>query len=123
MKKAWLIVLTAIVASWVILFGLSASPLESTETAQQGILDLRKRDLSSENVDLSGQWEFYWGQLLLPGQQAEQRSYATFPSLWHKIKVHGKPLPSEGYATYRLKLVLPPTAPFLALRIPDIYSS
>lgn len=123
MKKAWFIVLTAIVASWVILFVLSASPLESTETAQHGILDLRSRDLSSANVDLSGQWEFYWGQLLLPGEQAEQRSYASFPSLWNKIKVDGKPLPSEGYATYRLKLILPPGAPLLALRIPDIYSS
>ncbi|HRP57617.1 ATP-binding protein [Agriterribacter sp.] len=123
MKKAWLIVLTAIVASWVVLFVLSASPLESTKPAQEGLLDLRSRDLSSANINLSGQWEFYWSQLLLPGEEMEQRSYARFPLLWNKIEVQGKPLPSLGYATYRLKVILPPATPLLALRIPDMYSS
>ena len=123
MKKAWLILLTAIVASWVVLFALSASPLKNTKTAQQGLLDLRSQDFSSENINVSGQWEFYWEQLLLPGEEVSHRSYATFPLLWDKIEVNGKSLPSVGYATYKLKIILPPSIPLLALRIPDIYSS
>jgi signal transduction histidine kinase/CheY-like chemotaxis protein len=123
MKKAWLIVLTAIVTSWVVLFALSTSPLKNTKTAQQGLLDLRSQDFSSANINLSGQWEFYWSQLLLPGEDVSHRSYASFPSLWNKIEVGGKPLPSVGYATYKLKIILPSSDPLLALRIPDIYSS
>ena len=123
MKKAWLIVLTAIVTSWVVLFALSTSPLKNTKTAQQGLLDLRSQDFSSANINLSGQWEFYWSQLLLPGEDVSHHNYATFPSLWNKIEVGGKPLPSVGYATYKLKIILPSSDPLLALRIPDIYSS
>ena len=123
MKKAWLIVLTAIVACWVLLFALFTTPLKTKKTAQQGLLDLGNQDFSSENIDISGQWEFYWAQLLLPGEQVSHRSYAAFPSLWTKITANGRTLPSTGYATYKLKIILPPSAPLMALRIPDIYSS
>ncbi len=59
-----------------------------------------------------------------PGRQYSQpfRSYPEFPSLWRNISENGKDLPSIGYATYLLKIILPPKRPALALRVPDVYS-
>jgi signal transduction histidine kinase/CheY-like chemotaxis protein len=92
--------------------------------AQKGILDLRAVDLHHRPASLNGEWQFYWRQLLWPGDSVVSApDYVTYPSLWNKIKLHGKTLPVEGYATYALTILLPKNRPNMALFMTDVYCS
>lgn len=93
-------------------------------TAQKGVLDLRKTNLSDKIITLGGEWKFYWNQLLTPKDTPDTPAlYTAFPGLWKDIILNGRPLPSQGYATYQLTLLLPANRPVLGLEIPDVYSS
>ncbi|MCP4134047.1 MAG: response regulator [bacterium] len=79
--------------------------------AHKGVLDLRDwKDKNFENTELSGEWEFYWDQLLTPADFSqknlpEKTGYINLPWSWiHGIK--GKTFPHRGNATYRLKILL-----------------
>ena len=90
--------------------------------AKNGILDLRKQSFS-EKIPLNGQWAFYWQQLLDPNDtSAGKFEIVHFPSKWNDHVQNGKKLPPFGYATYKLKVLLPATGP-LVLAMPDVYSS
>lgn len=97
------------------------------QQASKGVFDLRRVDLSSENVTLEGEWEFYWNQLLPPesfAKNAENPDYFWFPSLWNDgVTSNGAELSNVGYATYRLKVVLPPDSLPLSLSISHFYSN
>lgn len=123
MKKAWLIVLTAFVVFWVLLFVLFTGKAPENRPVTQGVLDLRSMQIEHQEISLAGEWLFYWNQLLTPGDTPRDTGYTRFPGLWHNLTVNGEKLPSIGYATYGLTLILPHNAPPIGLRIPDIYSS
>ena len=123
MKKAWLIVLVVIVALWVLLFAFFTGKVPNEQPVMHGLLDLRTKQTGKEDIPLTGEWKFYWNQLVTPNEIPPQSSYTRFPGLWHNITLNGKKLPSVGYATYGLTILLPPDAPAMGLRIPDIYSS
>lgn len=92
--------------------------------AKRGVLDLRTLNLNGKPVNLDGEWQFYWRQLLWPGDSITRTpDYVSYPSLWNKIKLHGQTLPVEGYATYSLTILLPKNRPHLALLMPDVYCS
>lgn len=92
--------------------------------AKKGVLDLRTVDLNGKPVNLDGEWQFYWRQLLWPGDSLVRTpDYVPYPSLWNKIKLHGQALPAQGYATYSLTILLPKNRPHLALLMPDVYCS
>lgn len=93
--------------------------------AEQGFLDLAawtfKKD---EIVYLDGQWEFYWGRLLTPGDFSTgnvpaKTGYFPIPGYWNGYRVNGNPLAGDGYATFRLKIRLMPGDKRLALSIED----
>lgn len=103
--------------------GVSATPI-LPGMARKGVLDLRNTNLSNKIVTLSGEWQFYWNRLLTPKDQPDtQALYTSYPNLWKNILVNGKPLPSQGYGTYELTLLLPANRPVLGMEIPDVYSS
>lgn len=69
-------------------------------------MDLRSWDFETDGpVELRGEWEFYWKQLLQPdrGPSPEKtpRRYKAVPELWEQ---------GSGFATYRLTLRLPAKA-------------
>lgn len=104
--------------------GIAQHTAPGTPAAVRGIMDLRNRDLASKPVLLNGNWNFFWKQLLEPGQLPQTTSsYAVFPQLWTEIQQGGKALPATGYATYSLSILLPKQRPSLALEIPSVYSS
>ncbi|MFT7108699.1 MAG: CheY-like chemotaxis protein [Psychrobacter glaciei] len=74
-------------------------------------------DLSQGTVALDGLWAFDWQQLHtdidLPMQDG-----LLLPGLWHKQG----PYTAFGFATLRVKLLMPETAPYY-LRIPDMPSA
>lgn len=78
----------------------------------QGQLDLSEWKLDSDGpVELFGDVEFYWSELLEPkdfqaGSRPKRSSYQFVPSAWNGVTVGKTELGSYGYATYRLRVKL-----------------
>ena len=99
--------------------------------AEQGVLDLREWDFERDGpVDLQGQWEFYWQEFVPPrapastGAPPERNAappatdFIEAPRVWDGHRVPGVgPIGAHGYATYRMRILLPADAPSMALRI------
>ena len=96
-------------------------PKKSPPRAVKGVLDLRDWDLKNDGpVDLSGEYAFYWMQHLVPEDFSqttppEKTGFIQVPGYWGSFKLKGKGLPGEGYATYRLRILL--TAPMESLAL------
>ncbi len=81
--------------------------------ARGGVLDLSGWDFERDgNVPLDGQWEFHWKKLLEPkdfpaGGQANQTRLLDVPSFWTDAPFSNVQIGADGYATYRLKVLLP----------------
>lgn len=118
--------LLALCAAW----GLSEPA--SSETARNGVLDLRERDVPGEGiVELVGEWHAYWGQQLYPaGSSAAQSGGKTLaegaysgsfrmPGSWNDWQYGGKPVGRMGVATYALRVLMPPEMERAALWIPN----
>jgi signal transduction histidine kinase/CheY-like chemotaxis protein len=92
--------------------------------AGKGIIDLRETDLRRDPVSLSGDWAFNWHQLVSPNDSTTSpQAFVHFPALWEKTTVNGLLLPSTGYASYRVTVLLPKHTNKLALEVPDTYTS
>ncbi|HEX3046566.1 MAG TPA: ATP-binding protein [Bacillota bacterium] len=84
-------------------------PVKKPPQAVNGVLDLTGWDLARDGMlPLNGEWEFYWGQLLTPADFERGRGIKTgviqVPGSWAGYTYQGKPLPADGYATYRLMI-------------------
>ena len=91
--------------------------------AKNGLLDLRGYSFE-KNVDLNGQWMFYWNQLLEPGNLVKPKGIPMdFPMRWTDHDLNGQQLPAFGYATYELTVLLDENAPALRLEMPDTYTA
>lgn len=81
--------------------------------ALQGEIDLSKCNFEKYGlVNLDGQWELYWGELLEPsdfkdGHKNGAKDFFIIPSLL-KTTVNNKSLPKFGYGTMRLLIKMPP---------------
>ncbi|MEE8392351.1 MAG: hypothetical protein V3S14_16355, partial [Anaerolineae bacterium] len=129
MKKLFGITMIAIVAT--ISLSLTAcgqlqSPAKKPPQAENGVLDLTDWDLARDGpLSLSGEWEFCWEQLLKPDDFAGtnlplRTRLVKLPTPWNGYVVNGVPLSSNGYATYRLKILLNNSnLPTLALKVPE----
>lgn len=97
----------------------------SAQVAREGLLDLRNVDFEDDLVALDGEWTFYWGELLAPGDShASQTDFYQFPRTWNNgTSANGTQLENFGFATYQLKILLPENAPELALSFKHIYSA
>lgn len=93
--------------------------------AKNGLLDLRSIDLNKNEITLNGEWALYWEQLITPETQIKTRTaFIQFPTLWENTVVNGMQLPSIGYATYQLRILLSQNNHDpLAIKIPDTYCS
>ena len=102
-------------------FSLASS--KPTPIAKNGVLDLRNYTFK-DNINLDGQWLFYWNQLLTDSDSPTQKGdLVNFPFRWTETKLHGHTRPAFGYATYKLQILLNPKAPPLRLAMPEVYSS
>ncbi len=79
-------------------------------TATGGVLDLQEWDVSEDGpVNLSGEWGFYWKQLLGPdevGQRAPDY-FIPVPDTWDHYDVEETANTPSGFATYSLTLRVP----------------
>jgi len=91
-----------------------------------GILDLRGWDFNRDGrLDLSGEWAFYWKQLLtgldFKGPAAPQSSgLYSIPGTWNGKEVNGETLGGEGYATFVLEVLIDPRDKPLAFKVQDV---
>ncbi|GAB5409574.1 MAG: ATP-binding protein [Balneolaceae bacterium] len=90
-------------------------------TIERGILDLSSYNFENDSeILLNGEWQFFWNELIEPNTPPKQiPSNVSFPHLWNNYEE----LSSFGYATYKIKIILPKESPKLALTLPDMYSS
>ncbi len=97
--------------------------------AEAGRLDLTGWDFAPNGmVPLDGEWEFYWKELLGPtdfraAPRPEKSGYFQTPAHWNGHDVGSENLGSDGYATFRLVLTLPPTARDKSIWISRIHSA
>lgn len=122
MSKHIYIIVNIISFAFFMLWGSSTT---SAQNIEKGVLDLRKASLEKPII-LDGEWEFYYNELLTTAElnQKKDKKYEKFPVLWKKIKdENGKYLSSFGYATYRLKILVPKDLPVVAFEIPDVYNA
>jgi signal transduction histidine kinase len=102
---------------------------ETAPLARHGVLDLSGWDLVKDGpVNLAGEWQFYWGQLLTPAdfrgsRPPEITGYLTLPSAWNSFQLNGKKLGAAGYATLRLRILPGPGQADLALRLFNVASA
>jgi hypothetical protein len=84
--------------------------------AVAGALDLRQWDFEQNGAtSLSGEWEFYWGQLLSPESFSTTTPPAitglmAVPGSWEDNEVNGQLFRGDGYATYRLTVHFNPAS-------------
>ena len=94
--------------------------------AVNGVLDLRTWDFDKKGpVSLSGKWEFYWHSFLQPDDFATEAppvvsGFIEVPAPWNGFDVDGKKIAGDGYATYRLKILLDKTSERMAFKFLDM---
>ncbi len=96
--------------------------------ASSGVLDLRNWDFDRHGiVNLKGEWEFYWDRLLSPEDFQEKQPGKTglleLPGLWNNFPLAGEELPGRGYATFRLKILVPEGQRSYGLKITEMESA
>jgi len=96
--------------------------------ASKGALDLTNWDfIEAGNINLKGEWEFYWDKLIPPEAFLYSRTpppkTMSLPQNWNGFEINEKPLGPEGFATFRLLVKLKKAYSPLALKIPNIDSA
>ncbi|MDA3892097.1 MAG: SpoIIE family protein phosphatase [Salinivirgaceae bacterium] len=94
-------------------------------TIKKGILDLKGQDINNlKDIEFSGDWEFYWNQLLTPSDFSKNTvamsKYVPVPSVWNSFEINGENLPRFGAATYRMHILVDYPSPELAIKLGSI---
>ncbi len=98
---------------------------ESIE-AVRGVIDLREYNFKSEgSIELKGEYEFYWSQMLNPAIEGDtgEMIYASVPGSWYKLRKEHPEIERYGFATYRLIILLPDKVDEVSLKIEDVFSA
>jgi two-component system sensor histidine kinase ChiS len=93
---------------------------------EKGVLDLREYDfVASGPLELKGEFEFYWNQMLSPGLEKDsgEMVYAKVPGSWIHLQKNHPEVERFGFATYRVFILLPEYEEDMAFRINDVYSA
>jgi PAS domain S-box-containing protein len=91
-----------------------------------GVLDLSAWDFSKDGpVALSGEWEFYWHSHLKPNDFLKENppvisGLIEVPGDWNDFEVNGEKISGDGYATYRLRIILGETRERMAFKFLDM---
>ncbi len=106
-------------------FAASSQAIADNTNAQvvKGVIDLRQWDFGAKgSINISGEWELYWGKLLTPAEiHSGKISIDTFlrvPGYFHDVGY-----PSLGVATLRAVILSPRSHEYLTVYINDVLSS
>jgi two-component system sensor histidine kinase ChiS len=72
---------------------------------KNGTINLSKNDFSKNPiVTLNGIWKFYWNEI---GHLSEDNETLVYvPSSWDNYKINNIEIPSEGFATYKISILM-----------------
>ena len=92
---------------------INRSSAGSEPEAVKGIMDLSYMDEDELLfIKLNGEWEFYWNRMLRPHDFKSKGNvpdfYGKVPSYWTDYPQDQVKTEKFGYATYRLRVILPP---------------
>ena len=93
---------------------------------ENGVLDLKTWDFARDgSIALNGRWAFYWRQFLSPekGDHDHAAAPAYFlkvPYVWNNHPLGAERATGFGYATYRMRILLPSEPLALALHVIDV---
>jgi hypothetical protein len=98
---------------------------KSPPKAVKGILDLTQWDFEKDGpVYLNGEYEFYWKEHVSPSDFSnpshQPPTFVSVPGFWNNEVLDGKRLSGQGYATYRLRVLLGRVQQSLAMRFLDM---
>jgi signal transduction histidine kinase/CheY-like chemotaxis protein len=92
--------------------------------AEFGVLNAENWFISKSNLELRGEWRFFWKQFLNPNEvDPKEVIFQSAGKHWTSIEREGKPLPSFGYGTYRLDIVLPDSHEPIAISVPVLHTA
>ena len=97
--------------------------------AHAGRLDLTSWAIAVDgSVELTGDWNFYWSQLLTPADFSrisppEATGLIHVPGDWKRLRIGRERLGPFGAATYHLTVLLPPGQQALSLELDRIFSA
>ncbi|PHR57616.1 MAG: hypothetical protein COA47_11600 [Robiginitomaculum sp.] len=91
----------------------------ASDTQSAGVLDLTDHDFSVQSqIDLDKHWQFFWREFVDPGQEtATSGPIVSMPHGWRGQNFDGVPNDGTGFASYRLRILLPDNAPSLTLQV------
>jgi signal transduction histidine kinase len=98
----------------------------SSSAFGQSVLDVQSTNFFADTkVELNSGWSFYRSQLLSPGEfKDKELGLLVSPGSWTTYTFpDNDPMPSFGFGTYRIQIVLPHKVPYMGLFIPAPYSS
>jgi len=75
-----------------------------------GVIDLSDWDFEQDgSLYLSGEWLFYWDELIQPGKFDTHPAppLVSIPAMWTEHDIEGISVTPKGYATYRLSVIFP----------------
>lgn len=102
-------------------FALTSCAIDPVPLARNGVIDLRASTFETK-LALNGEWVFYWNKLIDPNAKPNNDGLIVdFPKKWNDLSINGKQLPSFGYGTYKLTLLLPKGKNAFRVDIPDVY--
>lgn len=107
-------------------FGTSARDSRSGLPGDNGVAIVAAEALDSGEVfALDGPWQMYWNRFVAPsdligGAAPEPDGELLFPGSWRGADVAGEQLAGTGWATFRLRLLLPPGERALTVRLFDL---
>lgn len=120
------------IASFILVSAVAYGAEKITPKAVEGVLNLSTWHPAQDGtVKLDGQWEFYWKELLEPAElenserakAKENTYYINIPGSWNNYLANGKPVGGDGYATFRLLIIVPKESELMAIRLPSIYTA
>lgn len=106
------ITILPVIALLIIPSCLITHPGKTAPRAHRGCIDLRGWDFKNDGpVELNGEWEFYWKTFIPTGNGSIGKGpggvgYLAVPGIWNGHGIKGSKLPGDGYASYRLKVLL-----------------
>jgi two-component system sensor histidine kinase ChiS len=92
---------------------------------ENGLIDLRNWNFQEDgSVDLEGEWEFYWKELLVSEQITKKENlqkvtYLKVPDSWNNAIIDNQKMEGRTYGTYRIKILMNPEN--LKIGIRNIY--
>lgn len=103
--------------------------IKNVPSAHKGVIDLTNWDFSKDGtINLNGEWEFYWKEILTPetirkADSLPGKCFIKSPGSWTNSKFTQQKWSCKGYGTYHLIIKVSGKHSYYSLKINDIYTS